>query len=300
MMPEKARTVNRRLLDWAQIAAGGFLIAASFNLFFLPNRIAPGGLSGVATLIHAGTGWPVGLTMACLNVPVFLAAFRMHGPVFLVRSLAAMLLLSFLIDYLPIPAALMDVVDGDLLLSAVYGGLAMGAGVGLVLRGGATTGGTDMIAFIAHRLFPGVRVAWVLFGIDLCVVAAAGIVFNPQLALYAAAALFVSARATEFVQYGLNPAKACWIISHRSEVIAGRILHELERGVTGFYSQGMYSGIDRKTLLCIVSRMEIPALKRLVESEDPQAFVIVSSASEVLGEGFTRPPGDGGRPRPEQ
>lgn len=279
---------GKRLLDWIMILSGCFLIAVAFDLFFIPNSIAPGGLSGVATLIHAGTGWPVGLTMACMNVPVFLAAARMRGASFLMRSLTATLLLSALIDLMPIPETVSRILGGDVLLAAVYGGLLMGTGIGLVLRGSATTGGTDMIAQIINWLLPSVRVAWVLFAVDFCVVAAAGVVFDPRSALYALAALFLSARATEFVQYGVNPAKACWIISHRSDIIAGRIMNELDRGVTALYSQGMYSGIDRKTLLCIVSRIEIPRLKRLVEAEDPGAFVIVSDASEVLGEGFTR------------
>ncbi|MGI5878841.1 MAG: YitT family protein [Christensenellales bacterium] len=288
MIRAKIERLPKRLIDWAQIVCGSFLIAVAFDLFFIPNRIAPGGLSGVATLIHVGTGWPVGLIMACLNVPIFLIAARMRGATFLMRSLAGMLMLSLLIDMLPIPGAIESVMGGDVLLATVYGGLLMGAGVGLVLRGNATTGGTDMIAQIINWLLPHIRVAWVLFAVDLCVVVAAGIVFNPKLALYALVALFLSARATEFVQYGLNPAKACFIISEHSDEIARRILSELERGVTALYSRGMYSGTDRKTLLCIVSRIEIPRLKRLVESEDPQAFVVVSEANEVLGEGFTR------------
>jgi uncharacterized membrane-anchored protein YitT (DUF2179 family) len=274
------------ITNWALVLVGSALIAVSYNLFFIPNNIAPGGISGLATELHKLFGFHIGLTIVVINTPLFIVGWRIRGGMFMVRTLVSTLLLSALIDYLKLPQAAYDMFKGDLLLTTVYGGIIMGAGVGLAIRGNATTGGTDLIAIIGNHWFPHLDVAWILFGVDFIVIALAAVVFEPKMALYALAAAFIGARVVDFMQTGVRSAKVFYIISGKSEVISQRILHTLDRGVTILYGRGAYSGKDKEVLFCLVAPQQITAMKRLVAEEDPEAFVVVSDAKEVLGEGF--------------
>lgn len=285
----------KTLWAWVQVLVGSVLMSLAFVMFFIPCDIAPGGVSGLATLIHAKTGWPVGLTMACINVPIFIIASRLGGVSYLFRSLVATGVMSLLVDVLPAPEAVTGIAGGDVMLATLYGGALMGFGLGLVVRGQGSTGGTDMIAQIVHWLLPSVKMATVLFIVDFLVVAGAGIVFGPRMALYALIAVFMTSWLCDYMQFGIAGAKACWIITGHPEEIARRVLEELGRGVTALNGRGMYSGRDRPTLLSIVSRSEVVRIKRIIEQEDEHAFVVVTDATEVLGEGFTRPV----RPHPE-
>jgi uncharacterized membrane-anchored protein YitT (DUF2179 family) len=262
------------------------LTALAYNLFFIPNHIAPGGLSGLATELNALFHWHVGATIAVLNVPIFIIGWKIRGGMFMIRTLVATLLLSFLIDYLKLPQAAYDMFKGDLLLTTVYGGLLMGAGVGLTIRGNATTGGTDLIAIIGNHWFPSIDIAWVLFGVDFAVVAAAAFVFEPKMALYALAAVFIGARIVDFIQTGARSSKVFYIISKKSEIITKRILLGLERGVTILHGRGAYSGTEKEVLFCLVAPQQITTMKKLIAEEDQDAFVVVMDAKEVLGEGF--------------
>ena len=223
----------------------------------------------------------VGTVSILLNIPLFLFSMKTLGLRFGVRSLLAMLGLSLFIDYLPIPSA-----TNDLLLATVFGGVLGGAGFGLILRGSATTGGTDMLASLIHRWFPAVRVSVGIFLVDGLVILASAFVFDQQAAMYALICAFMMNVVVDLVLEGPNSAHSYFIISDRSEDIARRLMDELERGVTAFSGKGMYSGRDKQVLLCVVNRFEAMQLRRIVFSIDPSAFVIANKAHEVLGEGF--------------
>lgn len=274
------------ITNWMLVIVGSVLTAVAYNLFFIPNDIAPGGLSGMATELHALFGFNIGATIAVLNLPLFFIGWKIRGRMFMVRTLASTLLLSVLIDYLKLPQAAYDLFRDDLLLATVYGGILMGAGVGLTIRGNATTGGTDLMAIIGNHWFPDIDVAWVLFGVDFVVVAAAAVIFEPKMALYALAAVFIGAKIVDFMQTGARSAKIFYIISSKSETITGRILSGLDRGVTILNGRGAFSGEKREVLFCLVDPSQITVMKKLVAEEDPDAFVVVSDAKEVLGEGF--------------
>ncbi|MDK2836168.1 MAG: hypothetical protein PWP21_945 [Thermosediminibacterales bacterium] len=268
--------------DYFLIFIGSLLTALSLNMFLVPNRIAAGGVSGVATILHFTARLPVGLTMLVLNLPLFLAGLKFLGLSFGFRTVLATLLLSFLTDV----TARFPVVTSDLILASVYGGIVMGVGLGLVLRSGATTGGSDLAARLVHRFFGDISVGQALLGIDFLVITAAGMVFNLELAMYALFSLFISSRVIDLIQEGMNYAKAAYIISVKSKEIARCILDELNRGVTVLGGRGGYTGENREILLCVISRLEVSRLKNLVHSLDPNAFVIISDVHEVLGEGF--------------
>ena len=270
------------LKDYALIVLGTFLAALSLPLFFLPYDIAPGGISGISTVLASVLPLSVGLISFVLNVPLFLIGWRTVGWRFAVRSFIAMSLMSLFIDLVPVRD-----VSGNVMLASVFGGVLLGVGLGLVVRAGATTGGTDMAAKMIHSRVAFLPIAAILFLIDGLVVAVAALAFGLQAALWALIALFVSSQAMDSVIKGFNTAMQFMIISRDSEEIVRRIHTEIDRGCTRLMAEGTYSRLPVGTLLCVVSRTEAPRLKKLVAEVDPQAFVTVCNVHEALGEGFT-------------
>lgn len=270
------------LKDYALIVLGTFLAALSLPLFFLPYDIAPGGISGISTVLASVLPLSVGLISFVLNVPLFLIGWRTVGWRFAVRSFIAMSLMSLFIDLVPVRD-----VSGNVMLASVFGGVLLGVGLGLVVRAGATTGGTDMAAKMIHSRVAFLPIATILFMIDGLVVAVAALVFGLQAALWALISLFVSSQAMDSVIKGFNTAMQFMIISRDSAEIVRRIHTEIDRGCTRLMAEGTYSRLPVGTLLCVVSRTEAPRLKKLVAEVDPQAFVTVCNVHEALGEGFT-------------
>ena len=195
--------------------------------------------------------------------------------------LIAMLLLSLLIGHIPLPPA-----TDDLLLAAIYGGAISGIGFGLVLRGSATTGGTDMLASLLHRIIPVLRVSYGIFFFDGVVIIASAFAFEPQAAMYGLISTFICNVLIDLVLEGPNSAHSYFIISDKSDAIAERILKDMDRGVTALHAMGMYSHAEKQVLLCVVNRFEAMRLRRIIFEADPHAFVIANKAHEVLGEGF--------------
>ena len=272
---------TERILSYLQILIGSFLGAAAYPLFLTPNSIVPGGVTGVATILNHLFLWPVGTVSLLLNVPLFIIGYRAMGRIFVFRSLVATVVFSLLIDVLPFSP-----MTQDPLLATLYGGVLLGAGLGLIMRGGATTGGTDMVARMVHRRLSYISTGAFLFAIDFLVVAAAGVLIGTSEALYALISIFLSAKVMDAVIIGFSGNKACYIISDKWERITERIIHEMDRGVTQLVSRGGYTGTERLTLLCVISRSEIIALKRILSEEDEKAFIIIVDAHETIGDGF--------------
>ena len=274
-------SVRAEMKNVLLILVGLIFCALGFNLFLIPNNIAAGGFTGIAQLINSVTGFPVGTIALILNVPLFLVSMKSLGLRFGVRSLAATIGFSLLLDNLHVP-----VITNDLWLSTVYGGLVSGLGFGLILRGSATTGGTDMLASLIHRLIPSIRVSVGMFIIDGLVILASAFVYDTAAAMYALICILISNVVIDFVLEGPNSSHSFFIISDKSDEIASRIMQELDRGVTGLEGMGMYSQKHKRVLLCVVSRMETVTLRRIVFSVDPRAFVISAKAHDTYGEGF--------------
>ena len=273
--------VRAELKNAILILVGLIFCALGFNLFLIPNNIAAGGFTGIAQLINSVTGFPVGTVALALNVPLFLVSMKSLGLRFGMRSLIATIGFSLLLDNLHVP-----VITHDLWLSTVYGGLVSGLGFGLILRGSATTGGTDMLASLIHRLIPSIRVSVGMFIIDGLVILASAFVYDTAAAMYALICILISNVVIDFVLEGPNSSHSFFIISDKSDEIASRIMQELDRGVTGLEGMGMYSHQHKRVLLCVVSRMETVTLRRIVFSVDPRAFVISAKAHDTYGEGF--------------
>ena len=264
------RGVRDELFNVLLIAAGLILATLGYRLYLIPNNVN-----------HLVPAVGVGLVNLLLNVPLFLVSLRSMGLGFGLRSLLSSVALSLMLDYLPVPA-----MTDDVLLSAVFGGVLCGAGFGLVLRGHATTGGSDMLAALVHRHVPALKVSVCLFAVDATVVVASGFVFDASAAMYALISVFVMNVVMDQVLEGPGLARSHIIITNHGDEMAERILKELDRGVTAIEARGMYSGEGRTMLLCVVSRLEAVRLRSIVYSVDPRAFVIVQNVHEALGEGF--------------
>jgi uncharacterized membrane-anchored protein YitT (DUF2179 family) len=263
------------------VVVGLLVAAAAYRMYLIPNQVVNGGFTGVGQLLNHATGISVGLVNIALNVPLFLISMKSMGLRFGVRSLIAMVLMSLLIDHIPLPPA-----TDDMLLASVYGGAISGIGFGLVLCGNATTGGTDMLAALLHRLVPVIKVSYAIFMIDGLVIIASAFVFEAQAAMYGLISAFLCNVLIDLVLEGPNSAHSYFIISDKSEAIAEKIMHEMNRGVTGLEAVGMYSQQHKQVLLCVVNRFEAMRLRRIIFEADPHAFVVANKAKEVLGEGF--------------
>ena len=275
------REGKRLMIDYALLALGALLTALAFTAFFLPHDIAPGGLTGVATVLAHFLPLGVGLLSFMLNLPLFLMGLRSVGWRFAVRSFIAMMLLSLLIDVIPKAD-----VAGNTMLAAVMGGGLMGLGLGLVVRAGATTGGTDMAARLVHDRVEFLSIPAILLFIDATVVALAAAVFGLQAGLWALVALYVATKAMDAAIKGVNSAMQFTIITSDWQRIGRRINSDLDRGCTQVMARGVYTGSEVGMLVCVLSRIEAPRLKKLVAECDPHAFVTVCDVAEALGEGF--------------
>ncbi len=279
------QTVLQLARDYGLILAGAALLAVSMHIFFIPNDLVAGGLSGTAQIINNFTGLPIGTLSFILNIPLFFLGWRfLGGRRFLARTVIASLLFAVILDGLVLLWPRPHLTD-DLGLNALYGGVTAGVAVGLLFRARATSGGTDILARILERRFA-MPLSQAYLYTDGLVVFLAGLTFGWERALYAIVALYVGGVLVEVTLNGSNVMRVATIITTRPEAVAAGVLTELERGVTEWTGKGMYSGAEKHVLLCAVSRAEIVPLKAIIHDADPQAFVVIGQAQEVLGEGF--------------
>ncbi len=277
-----SRRNKKMVVDAALIVVGVLIMSLAYVCFMVPNKIAPGGLTGLSTVFHYLFGLPVGTMTLVMNIPLFLMGFRRMGLFFALRSLFATVTSSLLIDFLPLPA-----LTSNPMLASIFGGLAMGIGLGMILKGGATTGGSDLLASLIAIKLPQVRLSIIIFAVDTIVVLLSGIVFDPETALYALIALYISTIGIDFVQEGPKRAKTFMVVTNDAERMSKHILEKLNHGVTKLYGKGMYSGEERDMLFCVVYRSEVSAFKEIMREVDPTAFSIIFDVHEAIGEGFT-------------
>ena len=276
------------LWDYVMLAVGTGLVAASIQCIYDPVRLVTGGFTGLAIIVKEITrpllsgGVPLWMTNILLNVPVFLAALKIKGIRFIGRTFLGTFLLSAWLYVIPS----VDLVEGDHILAAVFGGCIGGAGMGLVLLARATTGGTDMVAVLMQHYMRHYSIVQIMQVLDGLIVLGGLFVFGIRAALYAIVAIFITSKVSDTLMEGFKFSKAAYIITEKHETVAKRIMTELDRGVTGLYARGMFSGEEKCMLYCVASRKEIIEVKDIVAEVDPRAFVIVSDAREVLGEGF--------------
>lgn len=270
------------------IVFGTGLLAFAVKCVYDPVQMVIGGFSGVAILIKQLTqpfirnGIPLGITTFILNVPVFLIAYPLKGRKFIGRTFIAMVLVSLWLLILPD----ITIQSNDYFLAAVFGGLVEGAGIGMVLSTGSTTGGTDMIASLLQLRYRQYSIAQIMAVLDGIIILAGGFRFGLPVALYAVASVYIAAKVSDAIVIGTHFAKSVYIVTDHPDIIAEELMKKLSRGITGIPAVGMYTGASKKLLFSVVSKKEIVQLKDIVYRLDEKAFVIVTEAKEVLGEGF--------------
>lgn len=274
--------------DYLLITLGTALVALAVASIYDPVGLVTGGFSGLSIIVKRLTepvipgGIPLGVTNLVLNIPFFLIAIRLKGLRYIVKTLFATMMLSAWLSVLPV----IPLAQGDLLLSALYGGVFMGTGLGMVFVAQATTGGTDLIAAIIQHFWKHYSIADIMQVLDALIVIAGASIFGIQMALYAIIAIYLVSKVSDGLIEGLKFSKAAFIITEKPEELSAVLMKELDRGVTGISARGMYSGDKKNMLFCVVARKEIVRLKEVTLELDPGAFVIVTDAREVLGEGF--------------
>ncbi|SDZ36585.1 Uncharacterized membrane-anchored protein YitT, contains DUF161 and DUF2179 domains [Proteiniborus ethanoligenes] len=274
----------RHLAEYLGVTVGTFIMAIGINIFLEPNTIAPGGVTGLGIVLQKITNGLVTVwaTNLVVNIPLFIAGVMILGKSFGVKTLYGTFILSFFLWLIPETNA-----TQDLLLSSVFGGVILGAGLGIVFKAGGTTGGTDLAGAIMNRFFPGLSTATHMMIVDMIVVVSAGLVNKRiDLPLYSVIALYILVKVIDIILEGISYAKAFFIISDHPEAIGKTILEQLDRGVTILKGKGLYSGLDKDVLLCVVNRAQMAKVKEIVSQVDKKAFIMITDMHEVLGEGF--------------
>lgn len=277
-----------KVLSYLTIIIGTAFVGIALQNIYDQIGLVTGGFTGLAIVIKSITaGWleggiPLWLTNAVLNIPVFIFSYLCMGKKFVGKTLFGAAMLSVWLYILPS----VDLVQGDYMLAAVFGGVFTGIGMGMVLRANATTGGTDMVAALLHRKLRHYSVVQLLQFLDGVIVLTGLYEFGLRPTLYAIVAIYIAAKVSDAILEGFKYSKAAYIITDKYEEAAKKIMEDLDRGVTGLSATGMYTHNKKCVLYCVVSQKEIVMVKELVAEIDPRAFVIVSDVREVLGEGF--------------
>lgn len=280
------KSIYKVVFEYIGITVGCLLLAIALNFFLVPNTIAPGGISGLAVLINKLSGFTTSKIILVINIPLFIVGILVLGKNFGAKTAYGTIALIFILDILSKYYSNLSVTN-DNLLSAIYGGLVLGTGLGIVFRCGGSTGGTDLIGSILNKYFKSLSIPKLTMIFDFLIVVFSGIVNkNIETALYSAIALYIIVRVADFIIEGLGYAKAYFIISNNPDEIGNKIINDLGRGVTALNGRGMYTDSKREVMLVVVNRGQEVKLKEIVKDVDPKAFVMVAGIHEVLGEGF--------------
>ncbi|MGZ7046287.1 MAG: YitT family protein [Candidatus Aminicenantales bacterium] len=284
-MAANVRTPRRQVLDVLLIVTGCALQGLAYSLFLIPHHFVPGGVSGISIIINYFANLPVGVLIIVLNIPIFLLGLRTMGKKYVVSSLFGMVLSSIMIDVfheiLKIPAATQNEI-----LSSIYGGIMLGVGLGLVFRGRASTGGSDIIGMILSK-YTGMSLGFGIMVTDFVVISASGLAFhNLEAPLYGYIVLFLSTKVIDMVLEGWSFSKLVIITSTHTDEIADFILYKLDRSGTALRSRSLYLNREGEIILTVIHRKQLTDLRQFVRDIDPEAFVIINDTYDVLGRGF--------------
>ena len=271
------------VLQYVGIILASLLYAAAIALFLDPNQLAPGGVSGIAIILNRLCGLPTGTLILLMNIPLLALGMWKLGWKFVLSTVVAVAASSVFTDLL----APYGPLTTDPLLAACAGGALLAVGMGILFKLGATSGGTDILIRVIKLKYKHLKTGSLFLATDCCVIAASALVFGDiDLALYAAIATIVSSFCLDLVLYGRDEAKLVYLITDHEQAIAHRLLQELEIGVTYLQGQGAYTRDNKKVILCAMQKRLLPRVQEIAMEEDPYAFLIVTSASEIFGEGF--------------
>ena len=275
--------VKKILLNLIKLTLGTIIMAIGVDLFLLPNQLSTGGFSGIGTVLYYIFGLSVGTTMLVLNIPLFIIAYFKVGKKFFVNAIIGTLLFSYFLNVFEKITPLTT----DRFLAFLYGSVIVGIGTAVVLNAQGSTGGTELLANVIKAYKPKLKTGTLIVIIDTVIIIANTIFFKDlEVALYSTLAIYVLGKILDIFFEGINFSKMLLIISPKWEEISSRINNEIRRGVTSLYGEGMYKREERKILLCVMSRNEVREARTIIEEVDKNAFIIITNAREVYGEGF--------------
>ena len=271
------------LINLIGIALGSFIYACGISLFLDPNNLAPGGASGLAIIFNRITGLETGTLYFIINVPIMLLGLWKYGVRFIATTFFSILINSYFTNMLAGAGAL----TSDPLIATMAGSVLVGVGVAIVFKSRATTGGTDIIVKVLHDKYKHIKTGVIFLLTDIVIVAFSGFVFKDiNIIMYALISVFVQGKVLDMVLYGGDEAKLFYIISDKPQAISERILKEIDMTATFLQGKGAYTGKEKQVILCVARKQQGPAIEEIVKSEDKDAFMIISSANEIYGEGY--------------
>ncbi len=280
---EEKKALKRRGIDYLWITVAAAIYSVSVSLFLDPNSLAPGGVTGIANILNRITGLETGTWMFAVNIPILVMGMWKFGWRFILSTLYCTLLMSGFTNFL----APLGALTRDPLLAALAGGSLMAVSLGMVFKAGATSGGTDIIIKLLRLRLPHLKTGLLFLLTDAVIVTASAFVFKDiDTALYAGLVVFINSVLLDVVLYGRDGAKMFFIISDQHQEIGRRLLEELDISATYISGQGAYSGMNKNVILCVVKKPLSPKLEEIVRQEDPKAFTIITSATEIYGEGY--------------
>ncbi len=285
----KEKVFSRRwCISYLMIIIGAFILSAGYVLFIAPYKIIPGGVYGIGIILYHIFGIPVGLTGLALNIPLLIIGIKVLGPRFGVKTVVGFILASAFIDGITLLWGMEPLVENDVLLSSIFGGVLIGLGLGLIFKARATSGGTSIVAMIISK-YTRIPLGQSLMIADAIIVLLGLAVFQDwAIPLYSWLTIYITGKVIDGVIEGMSFEKTVFIISEKHKEISEKILFDLDRGGTMLEGKGMYKGEDKKILFVNVTRRELPILQDYIHQVDPKAFLTVIDASEIMGEGFKR------------
>lgn len=280
---KKLLKVKEFLIDMIYLTLGCAIMAIGTAVFLLPNQLSTGGFTGIATIFYYLFHFSMGTVILALNIPFFILAFFKIGKKLVIKSIIGTSLLSLFIDlFEKIPT-----LTNDRLLACIYGGIFIGLGLALVLKANASTGGTDLITYIARAYKPYMKTSSIIVVVDVIIIGLNVIFFKKvEIGLYSAISIYLMGKMIDIVFEGINFTKMVYIISQKYEEISKEIDKQLQRGSTGIYAKGMYTNTDKMMLMCVGARNEVARMKQIATQIDSKAFIIISNARETWGKGF--------------
>lgn len=277
--------IKKYSIEFLEIILGSFIMAFGISQFLLPNQLSSGGLSGVATIAYYLLKVPMGVTILALNIPLFIMSIIRKGREFLIKGLVGTVSISIFIDFLD----KLQPLTNDRFLACIYGGIIVGIGSSIILKAHASTGGTDMLAYIIKTYKPHYRTSNLIVMADIVIIVLNVIFFREiEIGLYSAITIYLMGKMIDIFVEGIDFTKMMFIVSTKYEKIAKEIGKTLDRGTTGIYAKGMYTNQDKMMLWCIASRNEVMVIKEISKRIDPRSFIVVANAREAFGVGFKR------------
>lgn len=279
----KKAIARKSLIEIIGTIVGSFIMAVGVALFLLPNQLSSGGISGIATITYYLFKLPMGTVIMAINIPLFLFSGYKIGKAFFIKSIIGTISLSFFIDILD----KMEPLTNDRFLACVYGGIIIGIGTAVLLKVNSSTGGSDLISYIAKKYNPTIRTSNIILIIDFIIICLNMLFFREiEIGLYSAIAIYIMGKIIDILFEGIYFTKMMLIISDKSEEIANVIENEIKRGTTGIYGKGMYTNKEKLILMCVAPRKDIARIKLMARKIDTNSFIIITNSREVLGQGF--------------